>query len=114
METRYKGRDGSLVVDGEFIIIEHNDKSIPDNRVLQSSLTDVHYERATRWTSGIVTIAVDGVPLVVPLGSSAGGDPNTVVFKHAANDTFFGVQEWLKQVVAENLSRTNPETPAEG
>ena len=104
MVTRYEGRDGALVVDGDFIVIEHFDRSAGNLQVRLSSLTDVHFEPATRWVSGIVTIAVDGAALVVPTGTSPGTDPYTVVFRHKANETFFGVQAWLKQVVAENLA----------
>ena len=101
--VRYKGRDGSLVVDGGYVVIEHNHQSIPDFRVRQSSITAVHFEPATRFTSGIVTIAVDGAPLVVPTGTDCGSDPHTVVFKHTANDSFYAVQAWLRQIVAENV-----------
>jgi hypothetical protein len=101
--VRYKGRDGSLVVDGEYVVIEHNDDSIPDFRARRSSITAVHFEPATRFVSGIVTIAVDGAPLVVPTGTSCGSDLHTVVFKHSANDSFYGVHDWLRQIVAKNV-----------
>ena len=103
MVTRYEGRDDcALVVDGEYIIVEHRESPASDLRVRQSSITGVHFEPATRFVSGIITIAVDGAALVVPTGNSVGSDPNTVVFRHKSNDTFFGVQAWLRQLVAEN------------
>lgn len=104
--VRYQGRDGSLVVDGADVVIEHNDRSIPDFRVAQSSITAVHFEPATRFVSGIVTIATDGAPLVVPTGTDCGSDLRTVVFKHSANDAFYGVQAWLRQVISDNLERS--------
>ena len=86
--TRYEGRDDcALVVDGEYITVEHTRSSVPDLRVHQGSVTGVHFERATRFVSGIVTIAVDGAPLVVPTGTAVGSDPRTVVFRYKANDT---------------------------
>lgn len=80
------------MIDGSDVVIEHNSSSVPDFRVPQSSITAVHYERATIFTSGIVTIAVDGEPLVVPTGTDCGSDLRTVVFKSSTNDEFFGVQ----------------------
>lgn len=101
--TRYEGRgDCALVVDGEFITIEHRESRAPDLRVHRSRVTGVHYEPATRFVSGIVTIAVNGAPLAVPTGTSVGSDPNTVVFKHKANDTFASVQAWLREFAAQN------------
>lgn len=105
MVTRYEGRDGALVVDGEFIVIEHHDKSAGDLRVRLSSLSDVHFEPATRWVSGIVTIVVDGDALHVPTGTEPGTDPTTVVFRHKANGVFSEVHAWLKQVVEKNRGR---------
>lgn len=102
MVSRYEGRGCALIIYSDSILIEHKPKSAQDVPVLLSRLSDVHYEPATRWVSGIVTIAVDGNALAVPTGTSVGSDPNTVVFKYKANDTFFGIQEWLRRVVANN------------
>ena len=101
--VRYVGRDGSLLVEGEYVVIEHNERSIRNFRVRQSSITAVHFEPATRSVSGIVTIAVDGAPLVVPTGTNCGSDLHTVVFKHSANDLFYRVHAWLKRIVANNV-----------
>ncbi|MCD9198335.1 hypothetical protein [Aeromicrobium wangtongii] len=84
-------------------MIEHDSRDIPDFRVPLTTVTAVHFEPATRWVSGIVTIAVDGEPLVVPTGTACGSDLRTVVFKHKANDAFYGLQAWLKQVVTANV-----------
>lgn len=100
---RYQGRGKSaLVVDGADIVIEHHISSVPDLRVEQRRVTAVHFEAATRFTAGIITIAVDGADLVVPTGTDAGADPFTVLFKHKANDAFIGVRAWLEQLAAEN------------
>lgn len=107
MVSRYEGRDDcALVVDGDFITVEHRRGRAPDLRVHRSRVTAVHYERATRFVSGIITIAVDGAPLAVPTGTSVGSDPNTVVFKQKANDTFESVQAWLRDLAHQNSARS--------
>jgi len=99
-------------VDEASILIHHTHHPAADAPVSLSRLSDVHFERATRWTSGIITIATDGDPLVVPTGTSVGGDPKTFVFRHPANDMAHGVYLWLQRVVAHNqTSRSQTAAP---
>src|SRR5688500_14588507 len=106
MATRYEGRDDcALVIDGEEVIIEHRDSPQPEVRFEQSRLSAVHFEKATRFVSGILTVAIDGNELIVPTGLSVGRDPWTIVFKHKSNGTFLGAHLWLKQLVEQNAAR---------
>lgn len=102
MAQEHVGRDGSLVVDGDSIVITHRDEGAGDRRFELRRVTDVHFESATRWTSGILTVAVDGEPLVVPTGTAPGSDPFTVVFKRKANDEFAQLHRWLVDIVDAN------------
>ncbi|MCL3836865.1 hypothetical protein [Aeromicrobium duanguangcaii] len=103
MVTRYEGRDDcALVVDGEHIVIEHRQNPDPDFRFHRSRLTAAHFEPATFWVSGIITVAIDGAPLNVPTGTDVGSDPRTVVFRSKVNRVFQDVHAWLEFVANEN------------
>lgn len=100
--TRYNGRDCTLTLTEDSLLIVHKSMRARYKPVPLSRLSDIHFEPATRWTSGILTIAMDGFPLRVPTGTDVGGDPNTIVFKAKSNGTFSRVHAWLRGVIAQN------------
>ena len=65
------------------------------------------FEAATcALTLGDRPIPLVAQPLAVPTGTSVGSDPNTVVFKQKANDTFESVQAWLRDLAHQNSARS--------
>ena len=102
--TRYQGCGRSaLVVDGPEVVIEHGDDSVGGIRIDPRRITGVHFEPATRFMTGIITVAVNGEELVVPAGIAPGSDPYTVLSRRKDNDTFHGLHLWIQQLVAENV-----------
>lgn len=101
---QYEGRECRLSVYGDSILIEHKSPRTTYLPVSLARLSAVHFEDATRWTSGIITIATDGEPLRIPTGTQVGGDPNTIVFQAKSSEVFRGVYAWLERVVASNRS----------
>jgi CspA family cold shock protein len=101
-DVRYEGRDCTMTVTDDSILIVHKSMSARYLPIALSRLSSAHFEPATRWNAGILTIAADGHPIQIPTGTSVGGDPNTVVFKASSNDVFARVHAWLQQVIASN------------
>lgn len=100
--TRYEGRDCTLTINDDSLLIVHKSMRARHLPVSLNRLSGSHFEPATRWTAGILTIATDGHPVQIPTGVKVGGDMNTMVFKSKSNDVFAGIHNWLRQVIASN------------
>ncbi|WP_460739422.1 hypothetical protein [Nocardioides ginkgobilobae] len=92
-----------LTISDGFLMIEHQSVRTPAEPIQLHRLTGARFEAATRWTAGILTIAIDGQPLSVPTGTRVGSDPRTAVFKAKDNTVFEQLHRWLLGVASQNL-----------